>query len=61
MSGPGVRDSILTHGKTFTEGTAFFWGNVTKIVKDSIICALTVDSGRRAGVGTFKPTKDFAI
>ena len=60
LNGPGVRDSILTHGKTFTEGTAFFWGNITKGVQDSTKGALTVDSGRRAGVGTFKATNDYA-
>jgi hypothetical protein len=30
LNGPGVRDSILEHGKTATEGAAYFWGNVTK-------------------------------
>ena len=60
LNGPGVRDAILNQGKTATESTAYFWGNFTKGVQDSTKGALTVDSGRRAGVGTFKATKDFA-
>ena len=54
LNGPGVGDAI------FTEGAACFWENVTKGVQDSTKGALTVDSGRRAGVGTFKAGKDFA-
>jgi hypothetical protein len=38
----------------------FFWGNVTKGVVDSSKGAVTVDSGCRAGAGTFKASKDFA-
>lgn len=60
LNGPGVRDAILKHGQTATEGTAYFWGNITKGVQDSTKGAVTVDSGRRAGVGTFKASKDFA-
>lgn len=60
LNGPGVRDAILNQGKTATEGAAYFWGNVTKGVQDSTKGALTVDSGRRVGVGTFKASKDFA-
>ena len=60
LNGLGVRDAILKQGKTAPEGAAYFWGNVTKGVQDSTKGALTVDSGRRAGVGTFKAGKDFA-
>jgi hypothetical protein len=60
LNGPGVRDAILEKGKTATEGAAYFWGNVTKGVQDTTKGALTVDSGRRVGVGTFKASKDFA-
>lgn len=60
LNGPGVRDAILKHGKTATESTAFFWGNITQGVQDSTKGALTADSGRRAGIGVFKASKDFA-
>ena len=60
LNGPGIRDTILKYGKEATESTAFFWGNITKGVQDSTKGALTVDSGRRVGVGTFKASKDFA-
>lgn len=60
LNGAGVRDAILNQGKTPTEGVAYFWGNVTKGVQESTKGAVTVDSGRRAGVGTFKASKDFA-
>ena len=60
LNGAGVRDAILNQGKTSTEGVAYFWGNVTKGVQESTKGAVTVDSGRRAGVGTFKASKDFA-
>ena len=60
LNGAGVRDTILSQGKTATESVAYFWGNVTKGVQDSTKGALTVDSGRRVGVGTFKASKDFA-
>ena len=43
-----------------TESTAFFLGNVTKGVQETTKGALTIDSGRRAGAGTFKASKDFA-
>lgn len=59
LNGPGVRDAILNQGKTATEGAAFFLENVTKGVQDSTKGALTIDSGRRAAVGTFKAGKDF--
>ena len=60
INGPGVRHTILKQGKTATEATAYFWGNVTKGVQDSTKGALTVDSGRRISSGTFKASKDFA-
>jgi hypothetical protein len=60
LSSSGVRDAILNQGKTATESAAYFWGNVTKGVQDSTKGALTLDSGRRVGVGTFKASKDFA-
>ena len=60
LNGPQIRDAILENGKKATEGTAYFWGNVTKGVQDSTKGALTIDSGRRAGIGTFKASKDFA-
>ena len=60
LNGAGVRDAILDHGKSATESAAYFWGNITKGVQDSTKGALTVDSGRRAGAGTFKASKDFA-
>ena len=60
LNGAGVRDTILSQRKIATESAAYFWGNVTKGVQDSTKGALTVDSGRRAGVGTFKASKDFA-
>lgn len=60
LNGPGVRDEILKQGKTATEGAAYFLENITKGVQESTKGALTVDSGRRAGVGTFKASKDFA-
>ena len=60
LNGPGVRDGILSQGKILPEGAAFFWGNVTKGVVESSKGAITVDSGRRVGVGTFKASKDFA-
>ena len=60
LNGEGVRDAILSQGKTATESAAFFVGNITKGVQDSTKGAIMVDSGRRAGVGTFKASKDFA-
>lgn len=60
LNGPGVRDKILSQGKTATESAAYFWGDFTKRIQDSGKGALTVDSGRRAGSGTFKASKDFA-
>ena len=60
LNGAGVRDTILSQGKAATESAAYFWGNVTKGVQDSTKGTLTIDSGRRAGVGTYKASKDFA-
>ena len=60
LNGQAVRDSILKHGKTVTESAAYFWGNLTKGVQDSTKGALMIDSGRRAGAGVFKASKDFA-
>ena len=60
LNGPEVRDAILKQGLTATEGIAFGIGNITKGVQDSTRGAVTIDSGRRAGAGTFKASKDFA-
>jgi hypothetical protein len=60
LNGAGVRDKILSQGKEATESAAYFWGNLTKSVQDTTKGGLTIDSGRRAGVGTFKASKDFA-
>jgi len=60
LNGAGVQDSILKQGTKATESTAYFWGNVTQGVQDSTKGALTIDSGRRTGVGIFKSRKDFA-
>ena len=51
---------MLMSKKSATESAAYFCGNVTKGVQDSTKGALTIDSGRRAGIGTFKASKDFA-
>ena len=60
LNGPGVRDAILKQGTIITESAAYFWGNIIEGVQDSTKDALTIDSGRRAGVGTFKASNDFA-
>ena len=60
LNGPGVRDAILEKGKTATESSAYFFGNITKGIQDTTKGTLTVDSGRRVAVGTFKAGKDFA-
>ena len=60
LNGPSVRDTILSQGKTSTEAATFFWANITQGVMDSSKGALMIDSGRRAGAGTFKASKDFA-
>jgi hypothetical protein len=60
LNGNGVRDAILSQGKSATESAAYFWGNVTKSAQDSTKGALTIDSGRRSGIGIFKASKDFA-
>lgn len=60
LNGLGVRNAILKQGKTTTEGAAYFLGNVTKRVQDSTKGAVIIDSGRQAGVDTFKASKDFA-
>jgi hypothetical protein len=60
LNGPGVKNIIVRQGKEVTESTTYFWGNLTKEVQDSTKGALTVDSERRASVGTFKASKDFA-
>ena len=59
-NGPGVRDAILSQGKIATESAAYFWGNLTQNLQDSTKGAVTIDSGRRAGMGTFKASTDFA-
>nr|YP_009308933.1 hypothetical protein [Toxarium undulatum]AOS86676.1 hypothetical protein [Toxarium undulatum] len=58
----GFQDPILNINKRkpVTESSAYFWRNITKGVQESTKSALTVDSGRRASVGTFKASKDFA-
>lgn len=61
LNDPGVRNAIFNQGKTGTEGAAFFWGNIMKGVQDSTKSALTVDSGRRVGAGTFKASKIFYL
>ena len=60
LNGPGVRDAILKQGTIITESAAYFWGNIIEGVQDSTKDALTIDSGRRVGIGTFKASKDFA-
>lgn len=60
LNADGVRDAILTQGQSATEAAAFFWGNVTRLVQDSSKGALTVDSGKRIGVGAYKAGKDFS-
>ena len=60
LNGLDVRDAILNQGKTVSESTAFFLGNITKGVQDSNKGALTIDSGRRIKAGTFKVSKDLA-
>lgn len=69
LNDTSVRDRILKCRKTAslfkikdtnTEAATDFLGNFTKGVQDSAKGAVTVDSGRRAGVGTFKAGKDFA-
>ena len=57
LNGPGVRDAILKQGKESTEKMAYSWGNLTKSIQDLSKGAVTVDSGRRAGLGTFKASK----
>ena len=43
------------------EPSAYFWRILTRSTEDAAARgALTLDSGRRAGLGTFKATKDFA-
>lgn len=59
LNGPGVRDAILKQGKTATEATAFYWGNLTKSIQDTGKAGVMIDSGKRAASGTFKATKDF--
>ena len=60
VNGKVVRDRCLNHCKTATESAAYFGGDVTKGDHDSTKCALTIDSGRRVGVGTFKASEYFA-
>lgn len=60
LNGAGVRDKILEQGMKATESTAYFWGNLTKGIQDTSKAALTMDSGKRAGTGVFKASKDFA-
>lgn len=60
LSGAMIRDTILNQGKTLTESTAFFFGNLTKAVGDATKGAITADSGCRTLVGVYKSTIDFA-
>ena len=60
LNGAGVRYAILTQGRTVTEGTSYFWGNVTNSIQDTSKGLLMIHSGGRAGVGTYKAGKDFA-
>lgn len=47
-------------GMKTTQSTAFFFENLTKTIQETGKGALTVDSGKRAGTGIFKASKDFA-
>lgn len=60
LNGPGVRDTILNQGTKATESAAYFWGNITQGLQESSKGILTADSGRRAGAGIFKASKDFS-
>ena len=60
LNGTAVRDTILKHGTKVTESAAYVWGNLTQGVQEATKGALTIDSGRRVGIGTFKASKDFA-
>lgn len=60
LNGLGVRNKILDQGMITTEARAYFWGNITQGIQDTGKGALTVDSGKRAGSGIFKASKDFA-
>ena len=59
LNGAGVRYLILKKGMETTEAAACFWGNLTQSIQDSTKGLVTMDSGKRAAVGTFKATKDF--
>ena len=59
LNGAGIRDQILKHGKSATEATAYFWGNLTQSVQDATKAGSTIDSGRRVGIVTFKASTDF--
>lgn len=60
LGGEGVRDFILAQGKSATESTAFFLGNVTQGVQDLGKGGVAIHSGKRIAVGSFKAGKDFA-
>ena len=60
LNGAGGRDAIINRRKEASEAAGYFWGNFTKGVQDTSKGALTMHSGGRAGVGTFKASKDFA-
>lgn len=60
LNGESIRDKILEKGFSVTEATAYFFGNLTKGVQETTKGALTIDSGRRVGIGIFKSSKDFA-
>jgi hypothetical protein len=60
LNGAGVRDMILKRGMEVTEGTAFFWGNITKNVQETGKGVLTAHSGKRVATTGYKAAKDFS-
>lgn len=60
LNGARVRDKILDQGMKATESAACFWGNITQGIQDTGKGAITLDSGKRAGSGVYKASKDFA-
>lgn len=59
LNGPAIRKTILNQGKTATESTAYFWGNITRAIQDTTQGSSTIYSGHRIGVSTFKASKNF--
>ena len=65
VQSPNIQETMLklsqgNQRNLARESAASFWKNITKGVQDSTKGALTLDSGRRVGIGTFKASKDFA-